>query len=113
MKHFPKEFAPKNRNTFPEHYTNRCLAYLRKTIFDLVLNRSYTTDQSAEQLAEAEDVFVDLDLFKSEMICNTDIVQQIVSVIREELKSLGWKTQMSYGGTGLFIFSEETPPSCH
>lgn len=31
--------------------------------------------------------------------------------VRNEIQELGWKTKLSFGDTGLFIYSTEKPPS--
>jgi hypothetical protein len=40
---------------------------------------------------------------------NYDVVLQI---IREELNSAGWKTQLSFNDTGLFVFKDVVPKTC-
>lgn len=38
-------------------------------------------------------------------------VNSIIENIIKELNDLGWKTKLSFGDTGLFIYSTEDPPS--
>jgi hypothetical protein len=60
----------------------------------------------------SENEYFSLDEFKAK-IKNDKTFDKIVESICEELKILGWKCKTSFGGTGLFIYSTESPPpSC-
>ena len=36
----------------------------------------------------------------------------ILETVREELHQSGWKTQLSFNDTGLFIFKDQVPKTC-
>lgn len=38
--------------------------------------------------------------------------RMFLPIVREELHKLGWKTILTYGDTGLFIFENEKPCNC-
>ena len=101
MKEFPSRLKPENKDKFYIYRFERNLTYLRKQIYELVLFGN-------------ENSYFELDNFAhSNKISNKDI-EKMCNSITEELKKLGWKTQTSFGGTGLFIYStQEPPPSCY
>lgn len=37
-------------------------------------------------------------------------VQIVVGSLQKELESIGWKTKLAYGNTGMFIYSTNDPP---
>lgn len=98
MEHFPIDFTPENRENFHDIRNREILKLLRKNIFHLVL-----------KCKERE--FFDLEIFNRQHVHSMEITNQLVNQVLEELHSLGWKTILSYGGTGLFIYSTEEPPS--
>ena len=98
MREFPSHFIPTNKEKFHVYIYKRNLAYMRKEIFELVLQGN-------------ENNYFDLENFRRvHKIKNSDIIN-MVDVIKDELQKLGWKVKTSFGETGLFVFSTETPPS--
>lgn len=69
----------------------RQLSNLREKVVDFFFTRA------------SENEFLDIE----------GIPEEYVRKIREEIHSTGWKTELSYGDTGLFIFSNIKPKSCH
>ena len=101
MKHFPSILNVNNKDNFPILYYNRILCYLRRKIYEHIIK-------------EDENNYFDLDMFSiSYNIKDQKIIQKMVGVLIEELHKLGWKCKLSFGETGLFIYSsDKPPPSC-
>ena len=87
MKKFPEKLQPKYRTLFTELRFNELLENWRKKIYKYILSN----DRSGL------DVCVD----------NKPIDKKIIDCLRLELSSLGWKTQLAYNGTVLFIYENE------
>ena len=71
---------------------------LRSEIYVLILSR------------EREDIYYDIELFSTRNHAH-EVVDKLVTELRQELKNIGWKTCLSYGDTGLFIYSTEDKPN--
>ena len=99
MKQFPSNLHADNKDNFPKINYARIKAYLRRDLYDHIISR------------EEKDYF-ELDRFNKERLNNLDILNKMVKEIRGELTKLGWATQLSYGGTGLFVYSGEPPANC-
>uniref|UniRef100_A0A6C0KQG9 Uncharacterized protein n=1 Tax=viral metagenome TaxID=1070528 RepID=A0A6C0KQG9_9ZZZZ len=54
-----------------------------------------------------EDDYFNLDPFSR----NTHF-RDILETVRQDLNSSGWKTELSFNDTGLFIFKNEKPKTC-
>ena len=89
MQQFPTTLDVNNRNNFPEIHKNKMLCLLRQKIYEHIIK-------------EDENTYFDIDKINSELI----------HVIMEELIQLGWKCKLSFGGTALFIYSDNLPKSC-
>ena len=86
---------------FYKYNLERIVKNHRKEICDLIISR------------EDENNYLDIDLFSDKNFTNIDTVKEVLPEILSELKSLGWNTKLSFGDTGLFIYSSDnTPPSC-
>jgi hypothetical protein len=99
MQTFPTTLDVNNKNNFPEIHYNILLCLLRKKIYHHIIK-------------EDENTYFDLDTFNTRYVKDTKIISEIIHVIISELNELGWKTKLSFGGTGLFIYSENLPKSC-
>lgn len=58
-----------------------------------------------------ENDFFDLDEFNRSLVRDTTITNELVELVTAELQSLGWKTFLGFGGTGLYVYSSEEPPA--
>jgi len=99
MKEFLKKLQTKNKENFSKLNYERIKCYLRRDLYEHIIGH------------EEKDYF-DLDHFDKERLNNTQILEKIVEEVCKELEELGWHTQTSYGGTGLFIYSDEPPANC-
>lgn len=100
MKEFPVKLIPENKELFSKYLYNRVLGYLRKEITDLVL-------------VGDENNYFDVESFGRKYVLNSDEISSMIERVSEELRKLGWKINLSFAGTGLFIYSsEKPPPSC-
>ena len=99
MQTFPTTLTVDNRNNFTNMHNNRMLCILRKKIYHHIIK-------------EDENTYFDLDTFDTRYVKDKKINSEIIQVIISELHELGWKTKLSFGGTGLFIYSENLPKSC-
>lgn len=84
-----------NKNNFQILWKKRVEEILRENIFDFILYR------------KNEDEYFDLDKY---IHYGKNLVLESIKNIMEELKNLGWKVKLSFGDTGLFVYSTEDPP---
>jgi len=103
MHYFPDRIAPKNLEKFKEFFKKRTTCYFRRAIFEFLISRNDDTDYFAI------DQFRD----KFEFPKNIDFLNEMVKEIRGELHNLGWKTELCFGDTGLFIFAGDKPSNCY
>ena len=105
MNKFPTEINKNNKNNFREYNSNRIIKLLRNDIYTHMLSRKEETD------------YFDIDKFRKIYLYNdeddSNNFNKILKQVIEELNKLGWKTELSYADTGLFIYStDEKPPNC-
>ena len=102
MREFPDKLHVKNKSNFLSFYKDRSLCYLRKDIYEHIL-------------IEDENTYFDIDIWCRKNLKNdVTLALEFISQIRTELEALGWKTKLSFGNTGLFIYSsEQVPSSCY
>lgn len=100
MKEFPSILDVKYKDNFPDAYYNRVLFYLRRDIYEHIIS-------------EDENNYFDLEKFQIKYKLSTENRDKMGQQIIKELEKLGWKCKLSFGDTGLFIYSSENPPkSC-
>lgn len=98
MESFPKHISPSNKENFTEIRKENLLRVLRNKIYELILKGN-------------ENDFFDLVIFDKQNVNNLSLTKNLLQTIIEELQNLGWKTKLSYGDTGLFIYSTEEAPA--
>lgn len=100
MKEFPKQLSVKNKSKFKGLRYRRLLCYLRKELYE-------------HMLVDNEDSYYALDTFYTANKVDIDSAEKMSITVMKELEKLGWKCKLSFGGTGLFIYSSADPPkSC-
>jgi hypothetical protein len=99
MKEFPSRLHADNKDNFPAMNYDRVKAYLRRDLYDHIISR------------EEKDYF-ELDRFNKNRLNDVEVLGKMVKEVCTELEELGWTTQLSYGGTGLFIYADEPPANC-
>jgi hypothetical protein len=99
MNTFPTYIDSNNINNFNTINLIRIKCCIREYIHDFLLNR------------KDDSVYVDLDMLCNKYNKKINIIQEIITDICLELKDLGWNTKLSYGDTGLFIYSTTEPPA--
>ena len=97
MKQFPKSLRVENKEKFKDIFLFRKKCYLRKELYEHIISHK-------------ESEYFALDAFFSSL--NKDDAKEILSTLIEELKELGWNCKTSFGGTGLFIYSNDPPSNC-
>ena len=98
MDKFPLNIKPSLKDTFQKLRYENNLSLLRKEIYDFILKGK-------------EDDFFDFVIFDKRNNKDMKITQKMCEQVITELNELGWKTKLSYGDTGLFIYSSENPPT--
>ena len=88
MKEFPQKLKPKYRHLFPQIEFNKLLENWREKTFNYILSN----DKNVLDLCDKN---------------NTPVDKRIINCLRLELSVLGWKTQLAYNGTLLFIYENE------
>lgn len=98
MKNFPSRLNVKYKNRFPEYLYDRTIAYLRRDLCELILRCN-------------EEKYFSLDeWFRSQNYTDKTGQKQMVDAVMEELRQLGWTCNTSFGGTGLFVYSNSDEP---
>lgn len=101
MDEFPETISVENKDIFSKYLYYMTLKNIRRDIFEFMISR------------KDEDKYFDLDKYLCQKD-NADDIASMMNTISTELFALGWKTKLSFGGTGLFVYSTETPPpSCY
>lgn len=98
MDTFSDRLIPANKSQFHVLRVKRLAAKFRSELTDLIL-------------AGNENNYFSLDDFCRKYNINRSEQQILESTVLAELTAKGWKCKTSFGGTGLFIYSSEKPPS--
>ena len=110
MNSFPTEIDIRNKDivlqpykkNFEKYNYERIIMNLRKDIYEHLISRKDENDYFDTEIFCKKFNYYDKTTFSS-----------ILKIVLEEITDLGWNTQLSFGDTGLFIFStEEKPSSC-
>jgi len=60
-------------------------------------------------LKNKNDDYFDIEIFRKKNDISLEIMNELLSEILGELETLGWKWQLCYGNTGLYIFNDKPP----
>jgi hypothetical protein len=96
MKKLPSKLNVTNKDNFAKINYNRILCYLRRDLYEHIISHK-------------ENEYFSLDEFNTR-VKDMELTQRMVRELIPELEALGWKCSFSYGDTGLFIYSTESPP---
>lgn len=99
MKEFPQVLNINNKNNFDSLLYMRMLCYLRRDIYEHMIRCD-------------ENDYFDIQHFSSKNKLKSSNVKNMIEQVIQELMSIGWKCKLSFGGTALFIYSDELPKSC-
>jgi len=100
MNTFPSTLTPDNKTSFQSIVEDVWLSTMREQVCQHILKGD-------------ENDFFDLSAFTQLHTKDAAITKKLSSVIVSELQALGWTCTVTFGGTGLFIYSSSTPPpSC-
>lgn len=110
MNKFPDHIDIRNKNpiiqpykkNFEEYNNERILKLLRNEIYDHIISRKDEND------------YFDIDIFfRKNNYYYKENFANILKIVLDEISNLGWKTQLSFGDSAVFIYStEEKPSSC-
>ena len=99
MRKFPISLNAKKKDEFKNIYLKKIKCILREDICNFMLSR------------KDEKVYWELDKFSRKYQINIKKIEKLVeNSMIPELENIGWKCQLSFGNTGLFIYSSEKPP---
>lgn len=96
MKSFPAKLRPENREKFSEYKFNREICKLRQYIVDYM----YSGDTNGLDLKSSTD--------SNGQYEYSTINKNVIDYVCKELQDLGWKTQLAYGDSTLFIFKDKS-----
>ena len=85
-------------SNFEELNYIRLISLIRADLYELIVSRN------------DENEYFALDDFANRNSCSS-LLSRITSQIVSELNEKGWNTKLSFGDTGLFIYSTEDKPS--
>lgn len=97
MDKFPDYLNVLEKDNFKNIKYKRLENTFREDVFLHLINRKDEND------------YIDLDKYYSHFDKNE--LSKIFYKVTNEIHELGWKTKLSFGDTGLFIYSTEKPPS--
>ena len=95
----PTVLSSCNKNNF---YTLK-LEYYQKIIYNDIYINIINNNQFE---------YFDISQFKRQHKLDTVIMDTLITNLILELTKIGWKTQLAYGNTGLFIYDNELPVNC-
>ena len=98
MESFTNDLNVINKDNLRELWKDRSLRRLRKHIYNFMIERIREND------------FFDIDAFNRKYVKNINITDDLINIVAIELNSLGWKTYIGFGGTGLYIYSSDDLP---
>lgn len=97
MNSFPHLIKPIYKSSFKIYHSEQLKEKLRKEIYIHIISHNENEYFSLDDIIlEARDI---------------SLAKNVIRDIMHELESLGWKCKTSFGGTGLFIYSSEKPPT--
>lgn len=96
MKDFPSILTPENKDRFHALNRERLKCYLRRDLYEHIISHKETE-------------YFSLDDF-NRRANDMDTTKELIKELIPELEKLGWKCKTSFGCTGLFVYSTETPP---
>lgn len=99
MKSFPDILTPDKKDEFKKIINERNKCYLRRDLYEHILSSE-------------EKEYFDIDDFCKRRNISYDTCKLMVEGLRSELHKLGWKTDLSFGGTGMFIYAKDRPNNC-
>lgn len=106
MKTFPSRIAPKNKHLFTKLNYNRTKCYMRMFIYEFLISRKDETEYfTLEEFSAKRGI----NLNKTE---TANMLKNMLTELSKELISLNWNCTISYGGTGLFIYTDNKPANC-
>lgn len=92
------ELHVEQKDSFPERRRAFCLRKLRSHVARWMVDGN-------------ENDFFDLDEFNRTYVHDMPLTQSLVETLTNELHTLGWKTFLGFGGTGLYVYSSEERPA--
>jgi len=96
MKTFPSTLSVSNKENFPDLNYERMRCYLRRDLYEHIISHT-------------EENYFSLDEF-NRRVGDMEMTQKMVRDLIPELERLGWHCKLSFGDTGLFVYSTSTPP---
>jgi len=102
MRKFPISINVNNKERFEDMYLNRVKCYLRKEIYEFLISRR----------SESE-FFSIIDIQRQYSRNNSEEFESILMDVLSELREHGWKSEFSFSGKDLYIFSGDLPDNCY
>jgi len=103
MKKFPNTLIPKNLANFNQYRNKRKKAYLRKYIYEFMLNPQFINNQTRS-----------IDILELQHSSKLDITKEecvlLLQEVGEELKEKGWCCEFGLHNTVLFIYPPNEKP---
>jgi len=97
MKEFTDNILVTNRHNFANLSFQRNLCYLRRDIYEHMLNNN-------------EGDYFDIDVWCRNRLKNdTEMMKKMIVVIVDEIQKKGWTCRVTFGASALFIFSDKPP----
>lgn len=99
MNSFPDTIKVGNKSSFSQTKKEYYTSLLRKELYLHILN-------------DNENDFFDINQFNKKYLNDEFMCEAIFSIVISELQEMGWKYKVSFGGTGLFLYTSENAPAC-
>lgn len=101
MREFPDYLTPEYKGSFEDVLFQTRLRLLRREIYNLVIKGD-------------ENQYFSIDTYARNRGISMKDMMRLIDIVSGELRDKGWKTKLSFGNTGLFIYSTKDPPrSCY
>jgi len=106
MKEFPTTFSVKNTDNFSDLTFERIKFYLRRELYEHVISHEekdyFSGDDFSKKLASSTGLLPP----------TTAILKTLLKEVASEIEDMGWKCQLAFGGTALFVYQKEKPKNC-
>jgi hypothetical protein len=104
MKDFPDLISVENRSEFADIYYERIKCYLRRDLYEHIL-KIHKTEYDPKKNQD----YFSVDSFDKRWMNDRVQTKRMIEELISELQSKGWTCKLSFGDSGLFIYTGSKP----
>ena len=111
MESFPEWLNVNGKDDFVLFYKKQVTRELRKAIFLHMLGYDFSKKDPSGLVSLCENNYFELNTFWMMYPIVDSLKEDIITEITTEIQKLGWKVQLAFHSTALFIYSSDKLPS--